>query len=1131
MTGMLCQMVCSGQTVDDYYIFDTHLHNLVHGVNPELTEYVGSDLAVLEGGGSMLSQAAHNINTELMRDNFMFLSGGGETLIKRAIFNGGNLVRRSGWSASTCENHYLSDYLVRDPAPDDMKLFSIDHADMKYHLFPSLIGFSPSRAGSFSTMFLDDLFDMGYRWIGEKLGDPCWKHHLSGNDLEGSAICTNHPSSIMTMIMQKCGARDVPVATHMPQVGAETWTAFVSHEPYECPGPSNDCNECLQYLNILEMTDRMGVDILHCMGSANLIVDEPYLASVATAFDYLFDKHESLHLELIMAHMIYHEGHQEWKAYTPGSNYNRDYLLDTYFDQGAWRTETSYPLQVICDHADRFTICSHSDPWYNFSPRDSHGPIGDDEMWEEEFQQNYPLRDVWSNLHVAFAVGKYNAGSQTPVYKRDPDGTWAPFNWNNGVVDLNGIIGINHKKYTAEYDLYVVGSENIQMQNKGRIFKYNSQSQVWTDLWTIEPAIADSTLNDVWGPNHEGKFFAVGNEDTLVTFDAGNVNVEHFGDGKDLNAVIGYNDSHPDNPSHQYFIVGDEGFTYFLHSMLPGVWIRIDAPHDVNINDVYGTPKRPGNSGWEWVYAVGDYKTGEQNPSVFYWDKDLVNWRLYTDDAAFKPEANVDMFGVHGGDRYKYERYIVGADNTVLERKHAPTESKTDMDIDEENAEFEIMDVNTVDTVKFSAVHGVNSYRIFAVGNQFTTQGRQFIFEGERSREWFNAYWMTFFDILIQYANEHDTVYSGDEIIKRITHCNVEELIGEKPLEGTGEYYNCSYSQGNPFLFPKTTITDSASYSNGESLVWPDQSIVIASDVVLECNGDLELTITGDLTVEPGATITTSGIDGASGGSLTINVGGLLTVHGEITTSSAASLDSGGNSPSGGILSITAEKIYVGSDGSIRADGLAPGSPGGAVTLTADNVYNAGYITVDCEGESMTDRVATAGDLTINVGQWNLINTGLISAVGLLGDNGRGGWIQLNADAGSIYNEGHLDVSTYGLFEDNGDNPKAGDIVLVCIQGEVNNNGVIEAENKLGDNGEGGVIDILALDGDINNAGTVSVDSYGLESGIGSPKAGDIYIITSQTLEQTGDIKSEAVDTGDPDQAGVIELIYEEYSE
>ncbi|HPQ41480.1 MAG TPA: hypothetical protein PLV45_14005 [bacterium] len=125
-----------------------------------------------------------------------------------------------------------------------------------------------------------------------------------------------------------------------------------------------------------------------------------------------------------------------------------------------------------------------------------------------------------------------------------------------------------------------------------------------------------------------------------------------------------------------------------------------------------------------------------------------------------------------------------------------------------------------------------------------------------------------------------------------------------------------------------------------------------------------------------------------------------------------------------------------------------------------------------------------AGTIEISVSDYNLINTGTISASCAYGKGGKGGTIGLYVE-GSISNSGLIVTGTFGDFDGMFGAPMAGNIVLMTSY-SFENTGIIDASSWLGDNGKGGTIDVISTE-NITNQGQISADTYGLETGSDHP--------------------------------------------
>ncbi len=815
-----------------YYIFDTHLHN-VAGFDPVIGDYPGTTCVLAEYGS--MNSHAHKANLQSVYNHILFptprpgLTRG--SIIKRALVVGGDPARSPGWEASGCETYFMTPtpacpgtslvdfHPYSSDSPDDLKFGAVSELNAEWdqeYLFANLIGFSPSRCAitpSFrdSRNFLDDKFDQGYRWIGEKLGDPCWRdRNLVGFDLNHCDYPTNDLTGLMRQIFLQCAARNIPISTHLPFVSPGIWMEFLTSEPpYQCPDSeeTDGYNPCEQFINVLDAAAEYGTVIHYNMAGSQFFPDPGYIDVMVDTYTYIFETYPDFYIELYKVHGPYLYDKSSREKYLASDNYNACWIRQTFYNdpdnpESGFRPDTERLLTLFATYPRQFTICSHLYPQYNFSPNYQFGPIWGE--WEQSpFQvENTVFQDVSIRHHHTLAVGDFSSQYQTPVFIRDNDtGAWSPFDWpiQFGSVNLKGMwVFDTGRSYEPNYVMFAVGVDASQT-HLGKIFMYQSETDEWSHVYST-PGSVSRGLNAVWGfeksgnPTDPWRMYACGENGTVVAFTANGGSMRtDIPTSEKLNDIFGNFRN-----NEKIFCVGDHGVVLEYKGSLD-VWQRHELGIRTNLNAVYGKYKKFYDQ-WAWLFIAGNSVDGGSEghiPTIFFGlqdgnQTDRIAFQQFPQHAFPTAALNAHMRDIRGFENG--EIYFAGTNNIILRlRDFYDDLSQTEP--------FELMTCSGT-PVDFTAIAGVNSFRMAAVGTTEGT-GHMSAFQGRRSMEWFNAYWETFFEVLTDYADRmppEDQRYTGDEIQALMSHCNVERLLGIAPLDG----YSCPVGTNGRIEEPPT---------------------------------------------------------------------------------------------------------------------------------------------------------------------------------------------------------------------------------------------------------------------------------------------------------------------------------------
>ncbi len=251
--------------------------------------------------------------------------------------------------------------------------------------------------------------------------------------------------------------------------------------------------------------------------------------------------------------------------------------------------------------------------------------------------------------------------------------------------------------------------------------------------------------------------------------------------------------------------------------------------------------------------------------------------------------------------------------------------------------------------------------------------------------------------------------------------------------------------------------------------------------------GTIEIN-SGDLQITDGAQISAATIGAGNGGNINIQAGGTIRISGEnISGDWQSGIYAGTESESdqagdGGMIQVTAEKLYLGDGSQINAISYGTGKCGDIKI----HIYDSLFIS----GKNSTDEYP-AGIFA--------------SSYGEMEQAGDGGKIQITAKEVSLNKSGEISTSTDG-------GGQAGEIDLNISRLQLENNAAISSKSNAEENGgNAGTINVSASDSvKISGNSTITTEANGAGGGKISVKAGnEIYLyngdITGTVLIGAGD--------------------------
>lgn len=327
-------------------------------------------------------------------------------------------------------------------------------------------------------------------------------------------------------------------------------------------------------------------------------------------------------------------------------------------------------------------------------------------------------------------------------------------------------------------------------------------------------------------------------------------------------------------------------------------------------------------------------------------------------------------------------------------------------------------------------------------------------------------------------------------------------VAGEITVEAGGEISAGTFSSGNG-----GNLAIQARSLDIDGSATPTLSTSISSGSLEAATGrpgNLDITITGWMTVSGGAGIDTDTVDAHKAGDLTVHAGA-LSILGDVNNSTFISSDTfgGGNAGNvtisagsilidgrstatstqisaqsnfsatgaGGTVTINAGYLLIQGDGSIATDTFDNQSAGdivvhaGAITILGDPAYNTGITSDSIGGGKAGDITLFAGSILID-GQDYSPGTDISAETD---ETGMGGKITIKS--GSLVMQGGAEIDT-----DTNDNENAGDLVInagtISIYGNPANDTFISSDTYAGGNAGNVTVSANTILIDGNNRGT-----------------------------------------------------------
>lgn len=1167
-----------------YYIFDTHLHVIGEGIVSDF-----KDIPVCIRATDYCDlYYSHASNLDYISQNL--LNPEKNSNIRRALMVGGSHARRPGY------NDFYKDHLEEDHCeypeefyefkvnkwrgiepeekcypPDDRKaVVALDDKELNNNIrryFPSMIGFSIDRCNSKTNALnlYHSLYENGEaRWIGEILGNDCFFYSLGTKKLSENDDCTTTPDRKMRNLFDMAMDLGVTISFHMPYMSAEEWDKYVNPGTYNYvlpPQPEgkttenkpeytcfpegasntdafidNPCDrKCTQFMSILDAThpnsnlssNACYVNTLMNMGSANLINFDSYEV-ITNAYSHLFNTYPGFHVELFRVHKLS-------DFFSGADPYDPAFVEATYINPDGGHIKTEL-LDLFLQHADRFTLCSHIYPKWDFSPDDRFGPVENQE-WGSKIDMN--ISDVHS------CVGIQNNFLLAVGADADGKGRLIRFNgclWE-AVSDLPGdapplYAAAFTDKHENGLNIFIGGFD----ENHSKIYrgtKNNGQLQ----------------FNELASDGKNPK------DISIVTY------VKKDGNGGDKHHLHVFYAGKGGKIGRFHEVLVKENGTWQTDELEPDTFTEYDLSAWASSFEGIWCDYDSSTGEWEG-YAVG-YKINTVYPNqpeitgvVMKLSDSGLTWQPY------QPEFFAD-FVLRAIDGQKSHVFIVGDNGSIFEKPNDHNNFQenehtlTDSDLlsvhyanpndvfaagkngdilrydqrDEENPDtfggWRKMVNPTTDVELLRSIHSSGSgpgagkdagRNVFAVGKKTSGEAIVQYYEGG-NRYWddWHLYWDTFFSILRQYANTKgapsaEYPWGGDQAVQMISHCNAERLSGQEPSLTFTCNPDCIHQVIDELIIVEPdTVLD---FTGHQVTILENAGFVVES-------GNLTLITDCNFHMNQGSIISVSGQGNQSSGSITIEVGGNFIMLGELSANSGHVLTNTGLPPSEGTITINAHRFVMGSESKIIAAGFAPNSSGGRIEIMANTMTSWGIISADTYGNGLVGGHPKGGIVNITIEQGNFNNLGSISASVINGAGGKGGSLSISV-SGELLNAGRLVADTYGLYDHDIGVPEAGNIFLYSGLKHTNS-GVIRTMNVQGDNGKGGYIDVFSEIGDIENSGEVSADAYGLQIGEDNPCGGTIVMNTLGTLTMTGDISADSKSWSNPEGEGTIDLYYGDY--
>lgn len=272
--------------------------------------------------------------------------------------------------------------------------------------------------------------------------------------------------------------------------------------------------------------------------------------------------------------------------------------------------------------------------------------------------------------------------------------------------------------------------------------------------------------------------------------------------------------------------------------------------------------------------------------------------------------------------------------------------------------------------------------------------------------------------------------------------------------------------------------------------------VLQAGGRLLSTGGTIDVTVTGTIAVQTGATLARIDVSGSSGGNISLTAGGAITIDGQLLADATAAAGDGGE------IDVDGAAVALSALGKISAMGGRSGT-GGDVSVTAETTDVSLAGTLDMSGSD-------GGSATIEANRdAHIVAGGVVNAKSAAG--GSGDEVDVIADTGVVSIAGDILVSAAGSLDFGG----TGADVSIEAATDITLDGTIDASGA-GASGLGGNIELISdFDGDILVHGAISASGPGADG-----FAGTVDIETNRAMIEV----TSPIDAVGPGFGGAITL-------